>query len=267
MAYLRFERILGDQSMPGKQRPFPGVRDGAVRDPRNMARAGLPEAKSPVDASRHPPERRPNRCRVLRWYRTSADATSGMRAMPNEGIQGDELAAYVPLDTYDKDERGIAYGTRVLWRRRSGSSRRRHDLPRRAGKPSAGRSRPGDRTSQRREVGVMPNAERHWMSRAGTAAGVILRPPYSRDSHWRARCWEIWHGGFGPGPLEKDPKGYLASGLPVPHSSAGAGSSRQSLPSIIQHDCHTGNLRSKVVSAADECGQLAWVAACWIAWS
>ena len=59
--------------------------------------------------------------------------------MPSEGIQGDELAAYVPLDTYTRDERGIAYGTRVLWRRSPHSSRRRDDRPRRAGKPSTGR--------------------------------------------------------------------------------------------------------------------------------
>jgi len=31
--------------------------------------------------------------------------------MPSEGIQGDEWAAYVALDTYGTDERGIAYGT------------------------------------------------------------------------------------------------------------------------------------------------------------
>ncbi|GLI02905.1 hypothetical protein Pa4123_81830 [Phytohabitans aurantiacus] len=68
-------------------------------------------------------------------------------AMPSEGIQGDEWATYVPLDTYDKDERGIAYGTRVLWRRRPGSSRRSHDLPRSPGEPDTGRSRPGDRAS------------------------------------------------------------------------------------------------------------------------
>jgi hypothetical protein len=35
--------------------------------------------------------------------------------MSNEDIQGDEWDAYVTLDTYDRDERGIAYGTRVLW--------------------------------------------------------------------------------------------------------------------------------------------------------
>ncbi|MGH8904665.1 MAG: hypothetical protein ACRDYA_24020, partial [Egibacteraceae bacterium] len=36
-------------------------------------------------------------------------------APPSEGGQGDEWAAYVTLDTYDKDERGIAYGARALW--------------------------------------------------------------------------------------------------------------------------------------------------------
>jgi hypothetical protein len=30
--------------------------------------------------------------------------------MSSEDIQGDEWAAYVALDTYDEDERGIAYG-------------------------------------------------------------------------------------------------------------------------------------------------------------
>jgi hypothetical protein len=34
--------------------------------------------------------------------------------MPSEGIQGDEWAAYVTLDTYNEDERGIAYGVRAL---------------------------------------------------------------------------------------------------------------------------------------------------------
>lgn len=47
--------------------------------------------------------------------------------MPNEGIRGDEWGAYVALDTYDRDERGIAYGARVLWRR---SSPVRHEVAR-----------------------------------------------------------------------------------------------------------------------------------------
>ena len=57
MAYLD-PKGEGDNSMPGNRRPGPGVRDGALGDPRDMAKAGLPEAQSPEDASRHPPERR-----------------------------------------------------------------------------------------------------------------------------------------------------------------------------------------------------------------
>ena len=49
--------------------------------------------------------------------------------MSNEDIQGDEWDAYVTLDTYDRDERGIAYGTRVLWRRSAYSSRRGNVRP------------------------------------------------------------------------------------------------------------------------------------------
>jgi hypothetical protein len=32
---------------------------------------------------------------------------SGRGALPSEGNQGDEWDAYVTLDTYDRDERGI----------------------------------------------------------------------------------------------------------------------------------------------------------------
>ncbi len=31
----------GDNSMPGKQRPCPGVWDGALRDPRDMAKSRI----------------------------------------------------------------------------------------------------------------------------------------------------------------------------------------------------------------------------------
>ncbi len=61
-------------------------------------------------------------------------------------------------DTYGRDERGIAYGTRVLGRRRPRSSRRSHARPGRAGKPPAGRRGPGDRTPGDREVCVMQSA-------------------------------------------------------------------------------------------------------------
>jgi hypothetical protein len=48
-----------DSSMLGMRRSCPGVRDEASRDPRDMAKAGLPEAESPEDAKIRPPERHP----------------------------------------------------------------------------------------------------------------------------------------------------------------------------------------------------------------
>ena len=45
--------------------------------------------------------------------------------MPGEGIQGDEWAAYVPLDTYDKDERGIGHHQPGRY-----ASCLRHEVPR-----------------------------------------------------------------------------------------------------------------------------------------
>jgi hypothetical protein len=44
-----------------------------------------------------------NRCHALHWPEPWAGATSGVWAMPNEGIQGDEWNAYVALDTYNRD--------------------------------------------------------------------------------------------------------------------------------------------------------------------
>ncbi|MEV6364863.1 reverse transcriptase domain-containing protein [Nocardia asteroides] len=61
--------------------------------------------------------------------------------------------------TYGGDERGIAYGTRVLWRRRPRSSRRSHAQPGRTGKPSTGRRGPGDSNTRDREVCEMQSAE------------------------------------------------------------------------------------------------------------
>ena len=58
MAYLD-PKGEGNNSMPGKQRSCSGVRNDALRDPCDMAKARLPEPQSPGDASRRPPEKRP----------------------------------------------------------------------------------------------------------------------------------------------------------------------------------------------------------------
>ena len=97
-----------DKRMPEKRRSRPGVRGDASRDPRDMAKAGLPDSPIPrrrkgqsagkisetgamlcggiVEGSLQPPER---------------------GALPSEGNQGDEWDAYVTLDTCNGDERGI----------------------------------------------------------------------------------------------------------------------------------------------------------------
>src|SRR6266581_3877535 len=61
--------------------------------------------------------------------------------------------------TYDRDERGIAYGARALWRHRPRSSRASNAAPGRTGRPSAGRRGPGDWISNDREACEMQNAE------------------------------------------------------------------------------------------------------------
>jgi hypothetical protein len=92
------ERLIGDKSMPGNQWPGSGVRDGALGDPRDMAKAGLPESQSPGDGSSHPPERHLKPVPALRCpVEIGSSQPSGPGAMPSEGIEGDEWGAYVTL--------------------------------------------------------------------------------------------------------------------------------------------------------------------------
>jgi len=55
--------------MPGKRRSCPGVRGEVSRDPRDMAKAGLPESQSPDDETMRPSERHPipTPCSATAW--------------------------------------------------------------------------------------------------------------------------------------------------------------------------------------------------------
>jgi hypothetical protein len=53
MAYLRFERILGDQSMPGKQRPCPGVQARGAAGPVEYGESWI--ARSQISRRCKPP--------------------------------------------------------------------------------------------------------------------------------------------------------------------------------------------------------------------
>jgi hypothetical protein len=84
--------------MPGKRRSGPDVRAEASRDPRDKAKAGLPEAQSPDDERERPPARHPTPtpCPATA-SRVRPSQPSGRGALPSEGNQGDEWDAYVTL--------------------------------------------------------------------------------------------------------------------------------------------------------------------------
>jgi hypothetical protein len=86
------ERLMG-QEHARKPEAGPSVRDGALGDPRDMAKAGLPESQSPEDGSSHPPERRLKPAPALLDVCEIVGQPPGTGAMPSEGIQGDEWDA------------------------------------------------------------------------------------------------------------------------------------------------------------------------------
>jgi len=81
------------------------------------------------------------------------------RAMPREGIQGDEWAAYVTLSRTTGTYHGIAYRVRAPGRRRANSSRGSNAPPGSPGKPGAGRSGSGDLDNSDEKVCEMQSAE------------------------------------------------------------------------------------------------------------
>jgi hypothetical protein len=93
MAYLALKK-KGDRSMPLNQRSCPGVWGGALGDPRDMAKARLPESQFPEGASRTPAGKTPETGAapapgsICAWRNLP-----GYGAMPSEGIQGNEWDA------------------------------------------------------------------------------------------------------------------------------------------------------------------------------
>jgi len=91
----------GEKSMPEKRGTLEDAEGAAPQDPRDKAKAGLPEPQSPAVKCAHPSLRR--------LYR---DATGGRsfnfrdpppptgKAMANEASEGDEWGAYITLDTF-----------------------------------------------------------------------------------------------------------------------------------------------------------------------
>jgi hypothetical protein len=93
MAYLD-PKGEGDKSMPGKQCSCPGARGEALRDPRDMAKAGLPDIpisrRCKITSAGKTPETGATPCIGIGGWPTQPPECG---AMPNEDIQGDEWDA------------------------------------------------------------------------------------------------------------------------------------------------------------------------------
>jgi hypothetical protein len=164
--------------MPAKRRSGSGVRAEASRDPRDMAKAALPD--SPISSRRNLASagKTPDAGATFCDGNPSWPSQPSERgALPSEGNQGDERDAYVTLGRTTETNAGSPTG------------REPHGdggpivvvgvTPHQGGRESrsTGRRGPGDRTSERREVCVMQIAQRYSMSTRDL----------SRDCRWRAR--------------------------------------------------------------------------------
>jgi hypothetical protein len=90
--------------MPGTRRPSGDVQGGVPLDPRDMAKAGLLEAQSPVVKVRTHRKRRLEPMLVsCPGMNRETGQPLGCETSLNESGQGDVWAAYVTLDTYDED--------------------------------------------------------------------------------------------------------------------------------------------------------------------
>jgi len=165
--------------MSENRRPGSGI--GTVRRGTRVIRRKLDCLKPNLQSVQYarPSEMMPDdRRRTSIRSRAMAGSPFGCGAMSSEDIQGDEWAAYLTLETYDEDERGIAYRTRVPGRRSSRSSRGIHAPPGRTGKPSTGRRGTGDRTFTIGRYAKCRTPKRYWVSyvTGEPDAGKLARP-------------------------------------------------------------------------------------------
>ena len=91
----------GEKSMSEKREPLEDAEGAVPQDPRDRAKAGLPESQSPAVEHAHPLLQRLKRSATRGRsfnFRDRPPPTGG--AMKNDFIEGDEWDAYVALDTF-----------------------------------------------------------------------------------------------------------------------------------------------------------------------
>ena len=91
----------GEKSMSEKRGSLEDAEGAVPQDPRDRAKAALPESQSPAVQESHPLLRRLQRSATRGGsfkFRDRPPPTGG--AMKNDFIEGDEWDAYVALDTF-----------------------------------------------------------------------------------------------------------------------------------------------------------------------
>ena len=142
-AYLA-TKVKGDRSMPSKQEMAEGVYAIVLQGPRDMVKAELPESQFPVlQSSSLRSQRLYTRSHRHTLVMYSPAEPFGRWTVRNDLTQGNGRDTYVALSRLANEECGIAYGTRVLWRRSPRSSPR-------TGKPSTWRRGAGVVTAEPR---------------------------------------------------------------------------------------------------------------------
>src|SRR5262245_19914553 len=94
----------GEKSMSEKREPLEDAEGAVPQDPRDRAKAGLPESQSPAVEHAHPLLQRLQRSATRGRsfdFRDRPPPPGG--AMKNDFIEGDEWDAYVVLDTFNSN--------------------------------------------------------------------------------------------------------------------------------------------------------------------
>ena len=101
LVYLK-AKAGGENSMPEKREPLEDAEGVVPQDPRDRAKAALPESQSPAVEHAHPLLQRLERgaTRVRSFAFRDRPPPTG-EAMKNDFIEGDEWGAYVALDTFN----------------------------------------------------------------------------------------------------------------------------------------------------------------------
>ena len=212
--------------MPSKQESSEDVYDVVLQDPRDRARAALPEPQTPAREGHLPRLQRLQRGHRYTTNPLFSSEPSGRWAMGNQPIQktvqvkGSNGAPTSRSDVYRSGNAGwptgresYGHGAPIIVGGRKGT-----DPPSTTGKPATGRR--GSRRKLARARGATPTGRAGASETQPRRYVRCVKPNRSWGSfvnsemrRWRAGCDRKTHAQFGKGPKEKGQKWYLVGVL------------------------------------------------------